>query len=508
MKYIFTLLLLFPLFIFSQVQIGQDIDGEAIGDNSGSSVSLSSDGKIVAIGATGNNGVNGENSGHVRVFENVSGSWVQIGSDIDGETDHDYEGNSVSLSSDGSVLAICHQRYNPVSGENSGHIRVFENQSGNWVQIWIETGDEPEWDYEYDNYGYSVSLSDDGSVIAFGKAGLDGNNVIQSGFVRVFKNLFGNYIQIGSDINNEVTGDRFGYSVSLSSDGSVVAIGAIGQAYTFNEVFSSYVSIYQNLSGNWIQIGSDINNEVIGDRFGYSVSLSSDGSIVAIGAISNDGNGENSGHVRIYENQNNTWVQIGQDIDGEATGDRSGSSVSLSSDGSVVAIGAHWNDGITIPQLNDISGENSGHVRIYENQNNTWVQIGQDIDGEATGDRSGSSVSLSSDGSVVAIGAQGNNGVNGEDSGHVRVYDLTEALSVDENSLIKFNLFPNPAYTSITIEVPKNLEIKTIAIYNNLGQLVTKTTKSIVDVSSLSSGVYLVEIETIEGRATKKLIIE
>ncbi|MCH2204018.1 MAG: hypothetical protein MK102_18790, partial [Fuerstiella sp.] len=93
------------------------------------------------------------------------------------------------------------------------------------------------------------------------------------------------------------------------------------------------------------------------------------------------------------------WTQIGQDIDGEAEFDQSGSSVSLSADGSVVAIGAIYNDG---------NGNDSGHVRLYRNTGGTWTQIGEDIDGEAAGDRSGSSVSLSADGSVVAIGATSN----------------------------------------------------------------------------------------------------
>ena len=54
----------------------------------------------------------------------------------------------------------------------------------------------------------------------------------------------------------------------------------------------------------------------------------------------NDGNGTNAGHVRIYKNISGTWTQQGSDIDGEAAGDYSGVSVSLSSDGSTVAIGA------------------------------------------------------------------------------------------------------------------------------------------------------------------------
>ena len=75
---------------------------------------------------------------------------------------------------------------------------------------------------------------------------------------------------------------------------------------------------------------------------GSSVSLSSAGTIVAIGASGNNGNGYLSGHTRLYMNQSGTWVQIGQDIDGEAQGYQSGYSVSLSSDGLKVAIGAPY----------------------------------------------------------------------------------------------------------------------------------------------------------------------
>ena len=105
------------------------------------------------------------------------------------------------------------------------------------------------------------------------------------------------------------------------------------------------------------QLGSDINGEAAGDYSGNSVSLSSDGTIVAIGANYNDGNGSNSGHVRVYEYSGSSWSQLGADINGEAAGDYSGHSVSLSSDGTIVAIGANGNDG---------NGSNSGHVRVYQ----------------------------------------------------------------------------------------------------------------------------------------------
>ena len=108
------------------------------------------------------------------------------------------------------------------------------------------------------------------------------------------------------------------------------------------------------------------------------------------------------------------FSQMGSDIDGEAESDYSGLSVSLNSDGTIVAIGAHNNDG---------NGTNSGHVRVYKWNGSAWIQRGNDIDGEAAYDKSAMSVSLSSDGTILAIGAYKNDG-NGTDAGHVRVYEF------------------------------------------------------------------------------------
>ena len=74
----------------------------------------------------------------------------------------------------------------------------------------------------------------------------------------------------------------------------------------------------------------------------------------------NDGNGSDAGHVRVYDLVNGSWIQVGEDIDGEAAHDESGFRLSMSSDGSSLAIGARKNDG---------SGDNAGHVRIYEYAN-------------------------------------------------------------------------------------------------------------------------------------------
>ena len=70
------------------------------------------------------------------------------------------------------------------------------------------------------------------------------------------------------------------------------------------------------------QLGDDIDGEADSDQSGWSVSLSNDGRTVAIGSRYNDGNGNNSGHVRVYSHNDGTgWTLFGGDIDGEAAGD-------------------------------------------------------------------------------------------------------------------------------------------------------------------------------------------
>ena len=122
----------------------------------------------------------------------------------------------------------------------------------------------------------------------------------------------------------------------------------------------------------------------------------------------------------MYQYDGSSWNQLGDDINGEAAYDNSGNSVSLSSDGSIVVIGASGNDA-------NVPNSNSGHVRIYQYNGSLWNQLGQDIDGEGANNFSGKSVSLSSNGTIVAIGAHRNDG-NGSFSGHVRVYQLNTYL--------------------------------------------------------------------------------
>jgi hypothetical protein len=203
----------------------------------------------------------------------------------------------------------------------------------------------------------------------------------------------------------------------MNATGDRVAIGAV-----YNDGSGSnagHVRVYSWNGSAWVQLGSDIDGEAAGDISGLSVSMNAAGDRVAIGATGNDGSGDASGHVRVYEWNGSAWTQLGADIDGEAAIDLSGFDVSLNAAGDRVAIGATGNDG---------SGSEAGHVRVYSWNGSVWVKLGADIDGEGIFDSSGYSVSMNADGDRVAIGAPYNNG-SGSSAGHVRVYGAPTNLS-------------------------------------------------------------------------------
>lgn len=228
-------------------------------------------------------------------------------------------------------------------------------------------------------------------------------------------------VTAATEIDGEAAGDLSGWSVSASSDGSTLAVGS--PLNNDNGLYSGHVRVYRWNESKWAQLGCDIDGEKEYSFSGVSVSLSSDGGTLAVGAPGNNDNGYNSGHVRVYNWNGNTWDQLGSDIDGEAAYDEFGGSVSLSSDGRTLAVGA--------PDNNSDNGFDSGHVRVYTWAGTAWLQLGSDIDGEAAYDEFGWSVSLSSDGRTLAIGAPLNDGsdFDSDTSSSPTISSVTPSLS-------------------------------------------------------------------------------
>ena len=504
--------------MISWAQIGQDIDGEKYLDESGYSVSLSGDGTTVVIGAL--------NTERVRVYKrdaSIAG-WAKIGKDILGVGDGEF-GWSVSLSDNGTIMAIGAPKTTGVNGPESGRVRVYARDANN-ANGWTQIGQDIDGENSYDQSGYSVSLSADGTIVAIGATGSGGKGSY-SGHVRVYvrdANNANGWVQVGGDIDGEASYDYSGYSVSLSADGTTVAIGARyngGTAYRSGHArVYKFVAAVGNTAAKWDQLGGDIDGEAFYDYFGQSVSLSADGTIVAIGANKNDGNGEDSGHVRVHkfvaatETTAAKWDQLGTDIDGEAAYDNSGRAVSLSADGTIVAIGAPYNDGLNEMKIN------SGHVRVYKfvefevvgTAYSQWEQLGTDIDGEAVNDWSGWSVSLSDNGTTgitVAIGAQKNNG--NYKAGHVRVYDIGPLNSTPLKSS-DFSFTSNNSNNTLA----KAADTVTLSFTSNITPLVTfksggnpvKNSTILNSAGNIWTASYIIDQSDTEGHVTYSIAFD
>jgi hypothetical protein len=303
---------------------------------------------------------------------------------------------------------------------------------------WAKRGSDINGETTGDRSGHSVAMSSDGSVVAIGAPLNDGTGA-DAGHVRVYAWNGSAWIQRGTDIDGEAAGDQSGYSVAMSSDGSVVAIGAPYNDGTASN--AGHVCVYAWNGTSWAKRGADIDGEADGDQSGFSVAMSSDGSVVAIGAPLNDGTGVDAGQVRVYAWNGTSWVKRGVDIDGEAAGDRSGFSISISSDGSILAIGAPLNDG---------AGTNAGQVRVYAWNGSSWTRRGSDIDGQAAGDQFGYSVALSSDGARLVIGAPYKVG------GRVYVYDWDGSSWSNSTVNIDYEAANNMFGSSVSISANGN----------------------------------------------------
>ena len=478
-------------------QLGDVIHGKLENDKFGYSVAMNSDGTRIVIGAPEGGTENDKNKGYVRVYDRDSSNttvapigWTQVGTDIVGESGAIQMGNSgnyyggdesgtcVAMSSDGKRIAIGAIE-NDGNGFASGHVRVYDWNGSSWTKV----GSDIDGENRSDRSGYSIAMNSSGSRIAIGAPYNNGNGT-RSGHVRVYDRDSSNttvapigWTLIG-EIDGKAAGDWSGHSVAMSDDGKTIAIGAI------DHNSKGHVRVYY-LDGSFlIPLGSEIEGEADGDDFGYSVAMNSSGTRIAISAPKNDVNGNNSGHVRVYDYKIPTevewtngnvikegdttpvngkfyWTKVGSDILGEDNFSNSGSSLAMSSDGSRIAIGTPYNGDF-----------NNGHVRVYEyrkytqddednetyyygteqgsywNQykqiiitdledkgsynefkepvvnNSYWTQVGLEIDGEDY-DQLGHSVAMSSDGSIIAIGApyQPNN----DKYGSVRVYDSSKA---------------------------------------------------------------------------------
>lgn len=323
-------------------------DGEE-GDVFGYSVSI--DGDRALIGAFLDDD-SGSASGSAYIFDYNGNNWVQSAklTSLDLE-DEDWFGSAVSLSGDWALVGA---ENDDDKGEDAGAAYLFKFDGLTWYEYTKLTGGDIT---QADNFAGSLSLLENRALIG-SKYG-NGNNTI-SGAAYVFDFDGANWIE-KTKLSHEggMPGDQFGFSVSLSENRAL-----IGANRTDNEFYSSTGSAYIfDFDGtNWTQSAKlSIDDSYSGDRFGYAVSLNSDRAL--IGAPYEDDKGGDSGSVYIFGFDGENWSQSSQLNLGDAdVNDRFGYSVSLSSDDALISAYRDDDSGTDSGSVCVISMATIGHI--------------------------------------------------------------------------------------------------------------------------------------------------
>ena len=255
-------------------------DGDAY-DSFGYQVSICDDYAIVGARGDDDKGID---SGSAYIFVRGGNNWLQQAklTASDG-TAWDLFGSSVSISGDYAIVGDPNDADN---GYSSGSAYIFGRDGENWLQ---QTKLLPSDNEEWDHFGNSVSISGDYCVVG---ALFDDDNGSTYIFVRDGDNWTQQAKLTAADGQQY---DNFGSSVSVSDDYAIV--GAKG--YDGNGYNSGSAYIFVRDGDSWLQqtklTASDSEQF---DYFGFSVSISGDECIV--GALLDDDNGSESGSAYVF----------------------------------------------------------------------------------------------------------------------------------------------------------------------------------------------------------------
>jgi hypothetical protein len=289
-------------------------------------------------------------------------------------------------------------------GKNSGKVRLFmeEEMSKSWVMVSEFYGEG-----SGDLFGAAVSLSPEGTRLAVGAPYYTRNEVKRSGSAYAYREVSeSNWQPSGNPMRGVLEESLFGWSVSLSPGGMFLAVGAPKMSESslnggFVKVFS-----FEPDGSDWQDYGDPISNGVPGDRFGFSVSIAGDETLqrVAIGAPGNSVNGEGSGLASVYEHSGNGWSNAGDDLLGESKDENLGYAVSITPSANRLVVG--------VPKK-QISGEIVGQVKVLNVGYGALTPAGEKYG--QSGEKFGVSVAISNNGKRFFGGAT--------DANLVRVYE-------------------------------------------------------------------------------------
>jgi|GEM_PF-2151200 hypothetical protein len=260
-------------------------------------------------------------------------------------------------------------------------------------------------------FGNSTTVSEDGTTMAVGAPDQASGAVYI--FVRDTSVTPPVWSQQGR-VSAGGAGDKFGFSIALSSDGSTLAVGAqledssvggIDPTANDSAADAGAAYVFTRTGSSWSQQAYiKAATPSAGDQFGIAVSLSDDGNTLAVGADQEDSSASNSGAAYLFTRSGTTWSQQTKLKAGTPTAnDGFGFSVAVSGDGSTLAVGA----GAPVDATGAEVTNSTGKAYIFT-QASGWAQQAELFSDNADAqDHFGHAVALSDDGNTLAVGATG-----------------------------------------------------------------------------------------------------
>lgn len=307
---------------------------------------------------------------------------------------NDQLGYSNCISADGTRLVVgCY--YSDSDGvTDSGAAYVFVRNGNSWIQeAKLIANDKA----ANDQGGHYVSISADGSRVAMG-APLHSAGAASTGAVYIFKRSGTNWDQEAKLVaSDRLTLDYFGHRCSMSADGSRVLIGAYGVDSGANGTGAAYVFYRSNTS--WVQEAKLVADDKVAlDYFGIALALSSDATRAVIGAYNADSTFTDTGSAYVFLRSGTNWTQEAKLVAlDKAASDRFGNNVAITANGNRVVVGS-FNA--------DAGATDAGAAYVFSRNLTSWTQEAKLIASDgAINDTFGCGVAINSDGIRIAIGS-------------------------------------------------------------------------------------------------------
>ncbi len=231
-------------------------DPDAFGAGFGGAAAMSADGTLALVAGP----VYDAGDGIVRTFRRDDGQWIE-GTALEGLGGF---GTSLAMSDDGSIAVVAAPfLFAPPFYFNGGAVVILEHDGADWSVT--DTWFSPVPGTQY-NFGASCDISADGNVIVIGETnilGTEWQGLPDAAYVATRTD------GVWSDLTQLVPSPaidpliNFGHSVAISDDGTLIAVGA---PLALNAAPSGIVTIFENQDGVWTQI-AQVTRAIAGDSF-------------------------------------------------------------------------------------------------------------------------------------------------------------------------------------------------------------------------------------------------